>query len=446
MAHSRPKSTARWLAHQALQRIEADGAFTDIVLSHLLEHSELGERDRAFVNELVRGTIRWKKRLDWIVNQLFTGKAEQMPATVRRILWAGLYQLEYMRTPVFAAVNESVNLARKLKLHRWTGVINGVLRNFTRNAALVTFPDRETNQVAWLSVTESHPEWLVKRWIEQFGLETAEALCRANNQAADLSVRVNRLKMAPEEFQALLDAERVEYETSLVDGFWNIRKIDYQFRQRLFNDGLITIQDASAGLPPLLADPRPGQILFDLCAAPGGKSAFAAEMMQNQGVVLSGDKSRARTGLVRQTARRLELGTVFPVVADALHFPARGADIVLLDAPCSGLGVLRKKPDMRWRKKEQDILSLVNLQKTMIRQAAKMVRTGGCLVYSTCTLDPAENEAVIDDFLRDHENFEVDVNHGAVPDQFVTPEGFIRTWPHRHHMDGSFAVKLIKRN
>lgn len=446
MSKTSQTDAARFLAWSALERIERDAAYSDIVLAHLFDRSELSVRDRAFVSELVRGTLRWKKRLDWIVDQLFSGKPQQLPAQVRWLLWLGLYQLEYMRTPEFAAVNESVKMARRLKLHRWTGVINGILRNFVRHHSTVTFPDRGSEPVAWLAITESFPEWLVQRWIKQFGFETAVALCRANNAAPDLSVRPNRLRISEEKFVANMEAHHVQFRRAEIPGFFSIQKIELGFRDQLLHDGLMTIQDASAGIPVLLAGPKPGRIIFDLCAAPGGKSMFAAELIENQGLVISGDKNRSRAGLIQKAARRLEHDSIHAVVADALHFPAKQADIVLLDAPCSGLGVLRKKPDMRWRKSESDILGLHKLQVAMIHQAAQLVKTGGSLVYSTCSIDHDENEAVVDEFLRSDKSFEIqnpDEQH--ISPVFVTNDGFVRTWPHRHHMDGSFAAKLLKR-
>jgi 16S rRNA (cytosine967-C5)-methyltransferase len=440
------KSSARLLAYQALERIEGDNAYADIVLSHLLERSQLSIRDRAFVSELVRGTVRWKKRLDWIVDQLFSGKADKLPANVRWLLWAGLYQLEYMRTPVFAAVNESVNIARSLKMHRWTGVINGMLRNFARNASDLTFPDPESDPVAWLAVTESYPEWLVKRLIDQIGLEHAIDFCRANNVAPDLTVRPNRSRITLEKLSLNLESSAVKFQLSKVPGFITIPKIEFDYREKLLRDGLMTIQDASAGLPLLLAQPQPGQIIFDLCAAPGGKSMLAADMIGDQGIIISGDKNTARAGLVRQAANRLAQDSVNPVVADALNFPAKQADLVLLDAPCSGLGVMRKKPDLRWKKSESDIAELQALQAKMIRSAGELVKVGGSLVYSTCTIDHDENETIIADFLKEFDNFEIENAGGSnVNDDFITDHGFVRTWPHVHDMDGSFAAKLIKR-
>lgn len=440
------KSSPRVVAHAAVSRIEGENAYTDIVLSHVLERYPLPERDRGFVTELVRGTIRWKKKLDWIVDQLFSGKKEHMPAAVRRLLWQALYQIDFMKVPAFAAVNETINIARSQKQHRWVGVMNAILRSFVRHPQAVKFPDAEREPVLFLSVTESFPEWIVERWIHLFGLEKTRALCRANNIPPVLSVRVNQQKISLAAFAELLERNGVLFRPSLVNGFFRIESISYDIRMRLLEDGFMTVQDESAGLPSLLAQPKTGQTVVDLCAAPGGKSTHLAELMHNQGCVISSDVNRNRVRLLHKSAQRLELTSLFPVVADARCVPLRRADIVLLDAPCSGLGVLRRKPDLRWQKGQQDFLELQHLQRDLIESAGKLVGVDGMLVYSTCTVEPEENEQIVEAFLCNNPDFEI-VNARTlnIPSPFVTQPGFVRTWPHEHDMDGSFAAKMIKR-
>lgn len=446
MNAARPKSP-RALATTAITRIEGDGAFTDIVLSHILDSSDLAERDRAFVSEIVRGTIRWKKRLDWIVDQLFTGKKSNLPKEVRWLLWQALYQIEFTNVPPFAAVNETINLARAQKLYRWTGVMNGILRTFLRAPDKITFPHPDKNPVQYIVVTQSHPEWLVERWIHQFGMEKTKAFCQANNTAPELSVRVHQLKNSCADFERLLTENKVEFEKSIVPGFYRILSIGFKLRTAWLNDGLMTIQDQSAGLPGLLASPQPGQIVADLCAAPGGKSTHMAELMANQGILLSGDLNPKRAGLIKQAAYRLGLKIVHALAADANAFPVQRADVVLLDAPCSGFGVIRKKPDVRWRKTPDDLAGLHDLQRAFIQNASRLVRKNGALVYSTCTIDPEENENIVDWFLKENTEFvRAEIDKKTIPHEFITDRGFIRTWPDMHNMDGSFAAKMIKRS
>lgn len=445
MPKPNPKSP-RALVNTAIARIEGDDAFTDIVLSHILESSGLDERDRAFISEIVRGTIRWKKRLDWIVDQLFSGKKNKMPHEVRWLLWQALYQIEFTNVPPFAAVNETINLARAQKQHRWTGVMNGILRSFLRAPHAITFPDKGKNPVEYIAVTQSHPEWLVQRWMDQLGVASTEALCRSNNLAPELSVRVNQLNISLTDFERELSEQHTGFEKSNVPGFYRIQSIGFDVRSKLLSDGKMTIQDQSAGLAGLLVSPQPGHIVADLCAAPGGKSTHLAELMKNSGMVLSGDLNPRRANLVKQAADRLGLKNVFPIAADAHHFPLKTADVVMLDAPCSGLGVLRKKPDVRWKKNPQDVENLQVLQRSLLQKAATLVRENGTLIYSTCTLDPHENENVVTWFLDENSEFQRAEIGDIIPKEFITDQGFLRTWPHVHHMDGSFAAKLIKRS
>jgi len=438
-------SSARSLAHQALLRIEKEGAYSDIVLSHLMEHSPLDERDRAFVSELVRGTIRWKKYLDWIVSRLFKGDLEKMPTDVRLLLWQALYQIVIIKTPAFAAVNECVQQIKERRLHAWTGVANGILRTYLRAPLAVQLPDEATSPIEHLAVKTSHPEWMVARWIKQFGMMESQKLCEANNTVPLLSVRCNTGKISLNEFCRLLEKEGTDFERSLVPGFIRISSLKEVARRRFLDDGLMTVQDESAGLVGLLCAPENGRVIVDLCAAPGGKSTHLSEQAPTS-VVVSGDIHRRRANLIVAAKKRLGRTNLQVLVADADFFPIKEADVVLLDAPCSGLGVLRRKPEIRWKRQLNDIDNLAEQQKKMIRRAAELVAPGGYLVYSTCTLEREENEEVVNDLLA-HSNFVVAAaDEQKIPAAFITAEGTVRTFPHLHGMDGAFAVKLKKRN
>jgi 16S rRNA (cytosine967-C5)-methyltransferase len=437
--------SARSLAHQALLRIETEGAYSDIVLSHLMNQSLLDERDRAFVSELVRGTIRWKKYLDWMVSCLFKGDPEKMPIDVRLLLRQAFYQIVIIKTPPFAAVNECVRQIKERRHHAWSGVANGILRTFIRNPQAVQLPDEAKSPIEYLAVKTSHPEWMVARWIEQFGKEATQRLCEANNSTPLLSVRCNAGKITFDDFCRLLEKEETNFERSQVPGFVRINSMKEAVRRRLLEDGLMTVQDESAGLVGLLCAPGDNIVIVDLCAAPGGKSTHLAEQAPAS-VVVSGDIHRRRANLIVAAKTRLGRANLKVVVADADFFPVKQADVVLLDAPCSGLGVLRRKPEIRWKRQPSDILKLAERQKKMIRCAAELVAPGGFLVYSTCTLEREENEAVINDFIA-HSNFSVAAaDKQKIPAVFITAEGMVRTFPHLHGMDGAFAVKLKKRN
>ncbi len=436
--------SVRALAFSAIQRVEAEKAYTDIVLSHLLS-GDLSHRDKAFLSELVRGTIRWKKNLDWIVDQLLRTNNE-VPEQLRWILWLGLYQIRFMsRVPNFAAVNESVTLVKKFVGQKWAGVVNGVLRSFIRNPTGIKYPTMNSNPVKSLALRKSFPEWLIKRWINQIGIEETKQLCDAFNEAPSLSVRINSLRTNAEAFEDLLHQRKIEYKKSIVRDFYVLKKSPFDLQTELLDAGLITIQDESAGLPGLLLDPRPGEIIFDLCAAPGGKSFHSAELANDSAKIVSGDINISRIDLLKKTKIRLGIYSVQLVAADAKHFPAALADKVLLDAPCSGLGVIRKKPDLRWRKSEGGIRELVFLQRKLLEEAARLLKPGGHLIYSTCTMAPEENKDMIHEFLQNNPQFKIPLTLNRLIPKVVTSDGFIKTWPHRHNMDGSFAAIMVKK-
>jgi 16S rRNA (cytosine967-C5)-methyltransferase len=342
-------------------------------------------------------------------------------------------------------VNEYVRLAKELQRHAWTGVVNGLLRNYIRRAGTLSLPDPVTHPIEHIALATSHPHWLVSRWQHQFGSEITQQMCEANNLPPVLSARVNQTQISVDDFCIALDRQQTRYERSCLSGFVRILDIQDGQRRALLAEGKMTIQDESAGLATFLAEPRSGDIIVDLCAAPGGKTTHLAETAP-ECVVISGDIHRRRTGLIRTAKERLRLGNIHIVTADALDFPIVRADVVLLDAPCSGLGLLRKKPDIRWQRREQDIVELKSLQNKMLHRAADYVAPGGRLIYSTCTVDQEENEQMVFDFCEKSDFMIAPADQTQIPPEFITLDGFVRTWPHLHNMDGAFAAKLIKRN
>jgi len=433
----------RSLALLAINRVEDDHAYTDLVLNSIFNDFDLHEQDRAFLSELVRGTIRWKKRLDWIVTQLLPAP-DKTPVVVKRILWTGLYQIIYMsRTPDFAAVNESVELARHMVHEKWSKVVNGVLRTFLRTRDKIKYPDANNDPVKYLAVTQSFPEWMVQRWLQQFGFAETSALCAALNERPVLSVRVNELRTGFADVEQEFSKSQVAFEHGKINGFYRLYDSQSSLVRDLLDSGWITVQDESAGLVARLAAPVENRVVFDLCAAPGGKSMHLAELAHDRALILSGDVNHTRVQLIAAAVRRLGITTIHPLVADAASFPAIAADVVVLDAPCSGMGVLHKKPDMRWQRSDQDITELTTLQFRLLNVAAGYVKKNGFLIYSTCTIDKDENENLVQRFLHDNPQFTFcSPDPSRIPVEFIVDDKYIRTWPHRHKMDGSFAVKL----
>jgi len=289
MISTKSIKSVRHLAYLALSRIEGDFAYSDIILANIFEQQFLNEKDRAFINELVRGTIRWKKNLDWILLQLLK-EPEKVPVQVKWILWLGLYQIIFMsKTPDFAAVNESVELVKRLKYMKWVRLVNGVLRTYLRNPQQIKYPDPKREPGKYLSVVKSHPEWLIERWIYQFGFEQTVKLCDAFNKPPVITVRPNILKISIAEFEEILNENLFIFKRSKVKDYYRLDKINPEKYHQLLQDGIITVQDESAGLVSLLAVPKQNQIVCDLCSAPGGKSVHLAELARDRITIISGD-------------------------------------------------------------------------------------------------------------------------------------------------------------
>jgi 16S rRNA (cytosine967-C5)-methyltransferase len=286
---------------------------------------------------------------------------------------------------------------------------------------------------------------MVRRWVPRFGFEETKKLLIAANERPHLSLRINRLKIEPGLFLRQLEAQGIAYTgSSHIDYFVRVKALAGIGQMELFRNGMFTVQDESAALPTILLAPAPGDRVYDLCAAPGGKTTNIAEIMKNEGEVIAFDRHEAKLGLIRASCERLGLRNVTLRVGDASALEADPADRVLLDAPCSGLGVLAKKPDMKWKRDIADILKLTKIQAGLLDNAARLVKPDGVLVYSTCTIEPEENEMMVDAFLARHPEFRLDDAAQYVSRDLVNARGFVETFPHRHGMDGSFAARLVR--
>jgi 16S rRNA (cytosine967-C5)-methyltransferase len=292
----------------------------------------------------------------------------------------------------------------------------------------------------------SHPHWMVKRWVKRFGPDETQKLLVANNERPGLSLRINKLKAQPGEFLTMLDQQRIQYTGSThIDFFVKVKSLTRIGQMELFRRGFFTIQDESAILPCLLLAPHPGERVIDLCAAPGGKTTAMSEMMKNEGEIIAVDKYETKLSFIKAACERLSLRNVKLMAVDAATLESEQADRVLLDAPCSGLGVLTKKPDIKWKRDITDVIKLARMQTDLFENAARLVKPGGVLVYSTCTTEPEENQEVVKRFLTTHPEFSIDDAGQYVAKDLVNPEGCVETLPHRHGMDGSFAVRLVKK-
>jgi len=395
--NARPPVSARHVALDALVRID-DGAFAHILVPEALRGSGLSARDRALVTELVYGTVRMQRTLDALLAALSSRKLATLDAPVRAALRLGAYQL-FVGIPAHAAVGETVSLVDA----RARGFVNGVLRSLARHGPPFSLPVGES--VAAVGMRTSHPDWIVRTLFEAFGPADAIATLELDNKPPSITLRVNRSRATSGDLAGELAAAGVDVTRGeLVGDALLLRHSGDPAALPAIADGRATPQDQASQAVVAVLDPQPGERVLDLAAAPGGKATGAAERVGAGGLVVAADLHSGRVRTVRRAASRLDLlDVVAPVVADGRHLPVRemSFDRVLLDAPCSGLGVLRRRPDARWRVQESDVHDLAALQRTLLAAAAGAVRAGGRLVYSVCTLTREETLGV-DDWATEH--------------------------------------------
>ena len=440
----------RVLALRVLERVQRAGAFADLLLHASLARSPLSAQDRAFATELVYGTPRWRGRIDHLLRRCLDRDLDRLEPLVATALRLGAYQILFARVPASAAVDESVRCVRALGAERSTGLVNAVLRRLAREHADFALPSLEDDPLGHLMHTLSLPQWIAARWIETFGADEAAALAAACNEVPPLCVRANPQIISREALHAELserfpDARLCRFaRNGVVLGRGGNPTLDPAFRE-----GRFTVQDEASQLVVDLLDPQPGERVLDACAAPGGKASAIAERVGPTGSVLALDRNERRLDLVRRAARRLRLENLACRAVDVARPLSTGLaepafDRVLVDAPCSGLGTLRRNPDARWRIHPSDPSRLADTQRLLLRNAAAALRPGGVLVYSTCTLLPEENEAVVEGFLRESASFGLSPAAGAPAAlrELQDERGFVRTLPHRHDSDGFFAARI----
>lgn len=436
----------RGTAVKILNRIERSDAYLDRLIDSEMRANEMNELDKGLMNEIVTGVVRWRAKVDWVLTGFFHGNFTKAETNIKNALRVALYQILFLdKVPPSAAVNESVEFIKRLRGQKVADLVNAVLRNILRNLENIRYPDVNENQIQHLAVVQSHPQWVVKRWVQRFGFDETKNLLEANNTRPDLSLRVNRLKIDFNFFLSKLEGLQVQFARSAyLDFFVRVKHMAGIGASEMFRQGFFVVQDESAGLAIKLLDPQPGDRVIDLCAAPGGKTTFIGELMRNTGEIVAVDRYETRLNLVKNACQRLGIANAHFIAADAAEMSVPPADKVLVDAPCSGLGVLSKKPDSKWRREAEDLEDLCKLQQKIMDNAAVLVKPGGIVVYSTCTTEPEENLGVIRSFLERHPEFSVEPASQFVDARLVHSEGFVETFPHRHAMDGSFSIRLKK--
>ena len=422
-----------------LARIERKGAYADRLLSSR-QVLVLERRDRLFVRELVLGVLRWKLRLDHIIGSYYTNTSGSLQHNVRMIVRLGLYQMMFMDSvPDRAAVNESVEIAARHHGKKTAGLVNALLRRFSREGEPEIY---SSEPVEKLVVEYSFPQGIVERWLASYGAETAEAIMKAGNEKHPISIRTNTTKIDSGSLAEELSKEGFEASVSSgMQGYFTVLKGDGIFETSAFIKGLFTVQDAAAAMAGLLLSPEAGDIILDCCSAPGGKATHCAEISGDDARIDALDINPGRLGLVNKAAKRLGLRSIHCFKGDAVTFKSETDthyDRILCDVPCTGTGVFSKRPDMKWRKEARDVARMALLQKSILDNAASLVKPGGVIVYSTCSLEPEENEDIVNRFIHEHD-FSVEKDNRFK--NFEIEGGYL-ILPHLMDGTGAFASKL----
>ena len=425
LAKTKQVSPARSAAFEILREVEA-GAFSSVLLA--AAEPKLKLPDRALTHELVLGVLRWQLWLDKLIEHYSKRAVATLDLPVRLALRIGLYQLRFLeRVPAAAAVNESVNLVRSARVSSAAAFVNAVLRRAIRESAFD--PSSLLDPLEKLAVQTSHPVWLVRRWIDAFGEVEAEAFARANNLVPPTAFRV-----VEGDFEGILaqlqEVGGIVDPSAVARGAWRVSGATSVLRELVAN-GKIYLQDEASQLVAQTVNVEPGERVLDLCAAPGGKTTLMAQRAEDRGLIVAADRSAKRLETVLKITASHNLTSIKSLLLDAaqeLPFENSAFDRILVDAPCSGTGTLRRNPEIRWRISENDIHELAAQQKLFLKNAARVLKPGGQLVYSTCSVERDENEEVIHNFLREHPDFKL--------------EKSLRLWPHREGTDGFFIASL----
>lgn len=439
---------AREIALNILNEVYMQQAYANISLSRHLQRHQLSDQDRRFITELVYGTVKAGDTLIWILKKFINRPLNKIEPVIINILRLGIYQIAFMdKIPDSAACNESVNLAKKVSNQGSAKFVNGVLRNLIRHPEKYTLPTG--NKASELAIREQHPLWLVKAFIHTFGSEAAIKLCQFNNTNAPLVLRTNTLKTNRQSLVKELAKSNCETELSqlapegiICTAHTSLSKL------KPLQDGLAQVQDESSMLVAHVVAPKENDFIIDTCSAPGGKTTHIAALMNNHGKIIAGDIHEHKLKLIQDNAQRLGITIIEPQLLDARDigdkYPNQ-ADKVLVDAPCSGMGVLRRKPDSRWNKTADIFEELPPLQLAILDSAAKAVKPNGALIYSTCTIMPQENIDIINNFLETHPEFILEDINKYLPFKTKNKQKTLQLIPYKDNTDGFFIARMLKK-
>ncbi|OGX60396.1 MAG: 16S rRNA (cytosine(967)-C(5))-methyltransferase [Paenibacillus sp. RIFOXYA1_FULL_44_5] len=433
-----------------LTRVEEDQAYSNLLLNQTIAKHTLKREDISLLTELVYGTIQRLNTIDFFLEDFVQSGLKKLDVLVKNLLRLSFYQLYYLeKIPPHAVVNEAVNIAKQYGHRGISGMVNGILRSVLRQKDQLAIP-ADLPAAKRIALEFSHPEWLVEHWIGQYGERKAERICRANNETPHVSIRVNTRRLSREQELAKLVHEGIMAEASpLAQEGIIVRHAGNMALTAAYEQGDYSIQDESSMLVAHAVAPEAGMRVLDCCAAPGGKTMHMAELMNDQGELWACDVHEHKEKLLKDQAKRLHLDSIRTKAVDAreLHkqFPPESFERILVDAPCSGLGVIRRKPDVKWRKTADELAAITDVQHDILDAVSGLLAPGGILVYSTCTLSYEENQGMVQTFLQEHADYQLAEFTGDFPLKQDSPKGMVEILPDEYHSDGFFIARMQKK-
>ena len=451
---------AREVALKILYRVDKDNAYSNIALNEVLEQNRenLNEKDIGLISEIVYGVTTWKLTLDEIIKKYSKIRLKKISIWILNILRMSIYQIIFLdKIPKSAAVNEGVNLAKRYGHKSSSGFVNAILRKVTKKDYEDFFEIKDP--IEKIQKTTSMPKWIIEELLnEGLELEKVEKICKDSNQRPKISIRANRLKTNPKELKEKLEQKQIKVEDGILEDFLILNKVKNLEKLEEFKEGLFTVQDEAAGLTAIVLEPKQNETILDACSSPGGKTTYIGEIVENNANILAWDIHKHRVLLVDKAAERLGIDRIKTEVKDASKYEDKYKekfDKILLDVPCLGLGVLKRKPDIKWQKKKEDIVEVSKIQWEILNTCSKYLKEGGDLVYSTCSILKEENENMIYKFLEKHPEFEIqkiilsdnnksEKNNRNYFEKFLEKDGFLQVYQNEE-TDGFFICKLKKK-
>jgi 16S rRNA (cytosine967-C5)-methyltransferase len=447
--HRRKKkpASARELAALILSAVDSRAAYSDRLLWSYLGTADLSLEDRGLLTRLVKGTLRFRGNVDWVLSSFLKTELDTLPVWIRNVLRLGAFQLLFMdRIPPSAATDESVKLARKRGHPGTAGLVNAVLRRIAEGKDAIEYPSIEEDPVRAISIIHSHPEWIVSRWLHRFGVQRTISICEANNSIDWICIRPNPIRTEPPGLLTRLRNEGIVAERGHVNA--DVLRVEGELapaNDPSFKEGLYTPQDEAESLVCHLLSVETGATFVDFCAAPGGKATQIAEMARDEKPVFCLEVHPPRARQIAESAGRLGLTSLSVIACDSRTPPLKcKSGRILVDAPCSGLGVLGKRADARWRKREESLAVLSKLQRELLESASKLLDKGGVLVYSVCSFEPEETSELIRSFVCEHSDLKIEGAINFVPAPLTDEAGAMLILPDDYGTDGVFAVRLVK--